>query len=1012
MNFASFGLHHSRAAILSTLILAIAGALAYVNLPKAIFPNMAYSSVEVTVSRGDTPAQQMDLQFSRPLQAAFAVVAGIRKVQATSSQGSVDIVANFDENTSADRDLQYIIQAISSLSGTFPADAQIGAKIVALNYEPVVSYALRAPGVSRTVLAEEIQRQSLAVFTGIPGLARVLVVGARPREYAVDIDPLKLAARHVSIIDVESAIAGSTTVTAIGHGSARYQRVVAQVNPGIHGVRTLSDVPVASREGQSVVLSDVANVHLAVAPRTGDATALGKRVVVMNAYAQPNADLVRMADAFTRKLPQLVATLPAGTTVDKYWDQTSLIRNSQKTLRDSIMIGALLAVMVIFFFLGRWQITAIAGVVIPLAMLTALLFMELAHETINVMSAGGLAVAVGLIIDDAIVVVENIQRNLQMGKNKVQAIVDASGQISSAMIASTATTIIVFVPLAFTTGVSGAFFRALAVTLTASLIASLALALIVAPILADRFLPPEIGEHKRHVLIERLLALYEPLLRGALAKPWKAYVVAGLALGITVFGLSRLPSDFLPKMDEGAFELAYVLPPGTSLQETTRVVLGIERIVSNTPSLQAEGNVVGIDTNGFSPLPQNQGFLRVTLKPLGQRPPISTVIASLRRQVTEAYPNVQMDFHQVLNDMIYSLSNTHAPVEVTVAGPQQATLVALAPKIAGAMSTVSGLHGVFDGITVENPALDIQPRLGLSQGIGLQPADLAATLKAAVRGSIVGNISSPPNVVPVRVRYDRAWRVSTDRLGEIPVVGTAGQIASLGSLAHLGPAPIQTDIYEVNGQPEIIATAEFSGNLSTVVATLRRALTKVAIPPGYQVDIGGAFAAQKQSFKQFATVAVVGIALVFLVMVFTFRSYRAPLVILLAIPLALVGVVLALLLTRTPFNVSSFMGLILLVGIVVKNGILLLDAARKELASGVAIDEALVSAGRIRLRPIVMTTLAAIAGLLPLAFGLGAGAEMERALAIAVIGGLSTATVFTLGIIPTFYAAMLRRRPE
>lgn len=1012
MNFASFGLHHRRAVILTTVILSVAGVLAYVNLPKAIFPNMAYSSVEITVSSGDTPAQQMDLQFSRPLQAAFAVVPGIRKVQATSSQGSVDIVANFDEKTSANRDLQYITQAITSLTGSLPANAQIGAKIVALNYEPVVSYALRAPDVSRTVLAEEVQRQALAVFTGIPGLARVLVVGARPREYAVDVDPLKLAASKVSIADVESAIAGSTSVTAVGHGSARYQRVVAQVNAGIHGVQELSAIPVASRAGRPVLLSDLARVHLAVAPREGDATALGKRVVIMNAYAQPNADLVRMADAFTGKLPQLVAMLPARTMVRKYWDQTTLIRNSQKTLRDSILIGALLAVLVIFFFLGRWQITATAAAIIPLAMLTALLFMQLAHETINVMSAGGLAVAVGLIIDDAIVVVENIQRNLQMGKAKVQAIVDASGQISPAMIASTTTTIIVFVPLAFTTGVSGAFFRALAITLSASLVASLILALIVAPILAERLLPVESGEHRHNVLIERLLAFYEPVLRGALAKPWRAYAVAGVALAVTAFGFMRLPTDFLPKMDQGAFELAYVLPPGTSLRETTRVVLGIEAIVANTPGLQSEGNVVGIDTNGFSPLPQNQGFLRITLKPIGQRPPMSTVIATLRDRVTAAYPNVQMDFHQVLNDMIYSLSNTHAPVEVTVAGAQQATLVALAPKVAAAMATVKGLNGVFDGITVENPALNIRPRLGLSQAIGLQPSDLTATLSAAVRGSVAGTISTPPNVVPVRVRYDRAWRVSPGNLGEIPVVGTAGQIASLGSLADLGPAPVQTDIYEVNGQPQVIATADFSGNLSSVIASLRKALKSVAVPPGYQLHIGGAFTAQKQSFAQFATVAVVGIALVFLVMVFTFRSYRAPLVILLAIPLALVGVILALLLTHTPFNVSSFMGLVLLVGIVVKNGILLLDAARKELAAGAPIDEALVRAGRVRLRPIVMTTLAAIAGLFPLALGLGAGAEMEQALAIAVIGGLSTATIFTLGIIPTFYAAMMRRSPE
>jgi len=1006
VNLASFGLHHRRAIALVSAILAAAGLQAYLVLPKAIFPAMAFSRVEVIVNRGDTPAEQMNLQISRPLQAAVALAPGIRTVRATSSVGSVDLTADFYGNTDPNRDLQAVNQQIAMIAGTLPPDAQVQARIVASNFEPILSYTFANPQVSRTVLHEEIQRRASAVFTGIEGMARIMVVGGRSREFTVELDPLELAARKLTVAEVERAIAGAATVQSVGHGEAGYRRLYATVNAGIDDPRSIAAIAVAVRNGVTLHVGDVARVRLSVAPRSDAASSAGEPVVALSVYAQQNADIVKMADAFSARLPRFMGELPAGTTVRKYWDQTKLIRDSQRTIRDSILIGAALAIGVIFWFLGSWRITAIAAFVIPMAMLVTFGFMRVAHESVNLMSAGGLAVAVGLIIDDAIVVIENIERNLQMGKGRVQAIVDASGQISAAMVASTTTTLVVFLPLALVSGVSGSFFRALALTLSVSLIASLLLALFLAPILAERFLPHDEGPPKHNRLLSALVGLYEPILRGALAKPWKAYVVGGVCLAITLGAFMRLPSGFLPSMDEGAFELSYALPPGTSLRETQRVAVGMERYVAAVPGVKAQGNFVGIDTNGFSPLPQNQGILRITLGSVGTRPPIREVISHLRDGLSAAYPGVQLDFHQVLEDMINDLSGAPAPVEVTLSGPDHAALVALAPQVAAAVARARGIHDVFDGVTIEDPSLGIRSRLGLPTGLGLTPGDFDAALTAALRGDVVGSVSVPPNVVPIRVRYAPEWRFAPAEIARIPVVGAGGEVAALGSVARIAPDPPSTDIYEANGQPEDIVTASYSGNLSAAISSMKRRLAAVHLPPGYGLSIGGAYAAQQQSFREFAMVGVLAVLLVFVVMVFTFRSYREPAVILIAIPLAMVGVAIALVVTGTPFNVSSFMGLILLVGIVVKNGILLLDAAHKELAAGASIDDALVAAGRVRLRPIVMTTLAAIGGLLPLALGLGAGSEMEKPLAIAVIGGLSTATIFTLGIIPTFYAAL------
>ncbi|MDE2573393.1 MAG: efflux RND transporter permease subunit [bacterium] len=1011
MNPAKFGLHHRHAIALVAAILAFAGIESYLVLTKAIFPKMAFARIDVSVTRGDTPAAQMNLQIARPLQAALALAPGIESVHATSAQGNVDLVAAFYGNTDPHADLQAVTQAISTVSGSLPSNAQVTARIISTNFEPILSYAFDSHSVSRTILREEIERRARSTFTGIAGMSRFMVVGGRPREFAVDVDPLSLAAHHLTINDVEQAIAGSSAVQSIGHGEQGYLRISATVNAHIDGARKISDIPLAVRNGTTLHVGDAARVHLSVAPPQDQASANGKQVVALSFYAQQNADVVNMADAIYARTPGFVAALPAGAHVSKYWDQTTLIRDSQKTLRDSILIGAALAVAVIFFFLGSWQVTAIAAFVIPMAMLVTFVFMRVGGESINLMSAGGLAVAIGLIIDDAIVIIENIERNLAMGKKRIQAIVDASGQISGAMAASTTTILVVFLPLTLVSGVSGSFFRALAITLAVSIIASLLLALFLAPILAERFLP-ELSEKPSHnKLLTWLLNIYEPVLRGALAKPWKAYLVGGISLAVTMAGFLMLPSGFLPRMDEGAFELSYNLPPGTSLQETTRVADGIERMASALPGVTAQGNYVGIDTNGFAPLPQNYGVLRVTLHPVGTRPSIQDLMGRLRDEVSAAYPNVYLDFHQVLEDMINGLTGAPAPIEVTLAGPNHQVLIGLAPKVAAALSKTSGVHDVFDGVVYENPALDVQPQLGLPAGLGLTAADFNATLQAAVAGTVVAEVSVPPHVVPIRVRYAPPWRFSPDQFAQIPIVGANGAVATLGSLAALDPTPPLTDVYEVDGQPQDVITANYTGSLSGVISRMKANLAKTSLPPGYSVKIGGAYASQQQSFKEFALVAVVAIMLVFVVMVFTFRSFREPLTIMIALPLSLVGVVLGLLVTRTPFNVSSFMGLILLVGLVVKNGILLLDAAHKELASGAKIDDALVAAGRVRLRPIVMTALAAIGGLLPLAIGAGAGSEMEKPLAIAVIGGLSTATIFTLGIIPTFYAKLAKRTP-
>lgn len=1008
MNIASFGLRHSKTIVFAVAVLAVLGVWAYLTTPASIFPAMSFARIDVVADAGDLPPDQVRTAVSLPLEHAFLGLPSVTKVTMTASQGSAEFIVSFDPKTDVRFDLQYVEQAISQARTSLPAGTNVEAVIIDPNKEPVVSYALVPAHLSQTVTRELAQESIVPQFYGIPGLARILVVGGPEREYHVTLDPAALSARGITADAVAKAIADATAVNALGVTQQYYQRNVILLDANVKSAPAIAGVMVATPNGPPVRVGDLGTVSLGVAPVTTQMSYDAQHAIALNFFALPGADQVKLAQAVKAKMQKLQAHLPQGLTLDRYWDQTDLVVESQASLRDAILIGAVLAILVILVFLRDLRMTLVAAVVIPIAMAIAIFVMSRLGQTLNLMSVGGLAVAVGLIIDDAIVVVENIARNFraypQMSKHNV--IVLSMGELAAPMTASTFTTVVVFVPLLLLTGVSGFFFRALALTLASALIVSLALALFIAPVLSSWF----VREEKEHTaetgLIARLLSRYEPLLRWALSRRPVMYAGSAVVLAVTFLLLSRLPSDFLPHLDEGQFEVGYAMPVGTTIEASDAAATAMERIAMQDPAVLSVGRFTGIDTNGFSPTQVRQGTIRIRLKPAGQRASYEAVSGRLRDRFAAAVPAAQLDFHQILEDMINDMSGSASPVEVTLRGPDQQQLIALATKITNKLSNVTGVTDAFSGVNYDDPTVRIAPETGRLAALNMSAGDLAGALQAASQGSIAATVPGTLNVVPVRV----SLASNANALGSL-LLPTSNGPTSLTSLANLQPNRLSTDITEINGQRAMQITANYGGaTLSSVVSGVRAQLQKVPMPPGYTATIGGAYQAQQQSFREFVQVILIAVALVYAVMLATFGSFRLPLVILTAIPLALIGVALGLFVTGTAFNVSSFMGLLLLVGIVVKNGILLIDVANRRRMEGASVEDALVAAGRTRLRPIVMTTFAAIGGLLPLAFGIGAGSAMEQPLAIAVIGGLSTATAFTLVVIPVLYAGIAGTR--
>jgi multidrug efflux pump subunit AcrB len=960
---------------------ALAAALAVhvvLGATQSMFPRVDLSRIEIFVRSADLPPERMRDTVVRPIEAATGLLPSLRASRSRSTQDQAEIELDFDPKSAAREDLQRVNEALARARAELPAGLQITTIIESPSIEPVVSYALRSDSLSQARLQHALETHLTSVFSGTPGLDRVTVFGGAPLEYQVRLDARRLAAAHLTLHDVAMALAARNRTAAVGSFDRDNHRVVMMASSEASGA-SLGNLRVGKAR-----LADLGDVSIADGTALQQASFDGRHAIILNAYALPSADSVTLGRAVEERVQRLVAGVPARVETVRYWDQTRLIEASQAALRDAILVGSLLALLVIYAFLRSFAMTAIAALIVPIAVAISIAVTAAGGVSLNLMTLGGVAIAVGLIIDEVIVVIEAIARELAAAPHapRRDAILRATRRIAGPLLASTLANLVVFAPLALLSGIPGFFFRALALTLAIALVVSIALSLLVVPVMASATAKGQRPQPERLAWLE---SHYARILSWALGRRRAVYVGAGVVFVVAAILFGRLPSDFLPALEEGQFEIKYTLPAGTSLAATDAAAMRLERQVIADPDVRHEGRLTGIDTNGYLPTPPNAGTIRVALAPSAR---FDVVSARLRSSLTRLEPSVDFEFHQLLEDQINDLTGAPEAIQLGVFGPDQRKLTGIADGLAKRIASVPGVVDPFDGVIEDAQVIGVTPRAH-----GVDFITWAANLKAATTGLVVGTIAEGAGSLPVRLHLE----------------GTA-PLAAQAKLSRPEPA---SDVVESGGSRMLLVTAGIAGtNLSTVMDQVKAAVAHTPLPPGYSISIGGAYESQQASFREFAWVLAIAVTLVFAVLLATFNSFRLPLVILMTVPLSPIGVAAALVLTHTPLNVASFMGLLLLVGIVVRNGILLIDAANRRHLAGTTLRTALVGAGAERLRPILMTTLAAIGALLPLALGFGSGSEMERPLAIAVIGGLSTATAFTLVLIPVLYAAVMERANE
>ncbi len=993
----------SRPILFLIATVALAGAYFAFSIPVAVFPNTDFPRIVVGVDNGVMPIDQMLVTITRPLEEAVNSVPGLQKVQSITSRGSAEVDLFFDWNSDMILTLQRVDAVVARLQAELPPTAKVETHRLTFAVFPIIGYSLTSSTLPPNKLWEIATYDLKPRLNRLDGVATVIIQGGRVPEFQVSPDPARLLAAGITVTDILDAIRRTNLIDSPGLIESNHQLVLGLVSGQVRTPEQIGQIVVKnSPAGVPLRLGDIAKITPSVAPVYTIVTANGKPAVLLNVNRQPESNTLDVANEVHALIQELTPSLPPGVHLEPFYDQSTIVHDSIASVRDAVLIGLVLSAIILVLFLRDWGTSLVAGLVIPVTLLFTFVALKFTGQSFNLMTLGGLAAAVGLVIDDAIVVLENIVLHRDAGQGRLEAIQSALRELTVPLIGSTITPIVVFLPLVATTGVTGSFFRALAVTMTVALLTSLLLALTWTPTLsqylvrrkngAESEVPPSgagtdvaklLAAEEAHLsgTFGRIVEFYANSMRAFLKRPWILVASSGAIIVLSFVCFSFLETGLLPEMDEGGFILDYDTPPGSSLAESERILQHIEEIVRSQPEVENTRD-------------------------------IEEIISDVRSEVEQTEPSTKVEFIQLLQDMIGDLTSQPEPVVIKLFSQDPKLLAQTAPRVADAITNIQigkahPVVDVLDGLvnTTSGPAVTYQIDPMVAARAGFTSEEVAMDAAAILEGEPAATpVVVNDRAYTIRVRFPEQNRSTLDRMSNTLVTSSTGHTATLGSLATVITDPGQTEIRRENLQRLVAVTGRFEGvGLGTGMAAVQKAVAGLHLPSSIRVEYGGLYQEQQKSFNDLLMVLLLALVLLFAVLLLEFHTFSAPSAILASALLSSFGGFLALLITRTTFNVASFMGMIMVIGIVAKNGILLLDAEERFRALGYSGEEAMIQAGRRRLRPIAMTALATVAGMLPLAFGIGAGSAMLKPLAIAVIGGILSSMVLSLIFTPALH---------
>jgi multidrug efflux pump subunit AcrB len=1038
----------SRPILFLIISLALVGGYLAFSIPVSVFPNTNFPRVVIGVDNGVMPIDQMLVTITRPIEDSVNDVPGLQRVVSITSRGSAEIDLFFDWQNDMVLTLQRVDAVVARLQSELPATAKVATHRLTFATFPIIGYSLTSETLSQDNLWEIATYDIKPRINRLDGVASVLIQGGRVPEFQVTPDPARLIASSVTVADILDAIRRTNLIDSPGLFENNHQLVLGLVSGRVQSQAEIGQIVVKnSPAGVPIRIGDVCAVARSVAPVYTMVTANGKSAVLLSVNRQPDSNTLAVADEVHQQIADLRGSLPPGVHLEPFYDQSTIVSEAISSVRDAVLIGILLSVAILILFLRDWGASAIAGLVIPVTLLITCIALKLFGQSFNLMTLGGLAAAVGLVIDDAIVVLENIVLHRDAGQSRFDSIANALRELFVPLLGSTITPIVVFLPLISIAGVTGSFFRALAITMTVALLVSLFLALTWTPTLSQFFLRTkqadsgprlsdsdvEVGQlasastaldtrallaaEEKHLsgFFGRIVNFYTGVMQRVLRRPVFLLASSAIIVVLSLVCYKFLETELMPEMDEGSFILDYWTPPGSSLTESDRILQHIDKILKATPEVENTSRRTGLELGLAAVTEANRGDFTVRLKKKRDRA-IDEIITDVRNEINKTEPATRVEFVQVLQDMIGDLSNEPEPVVINLFSQDPQTLLTAAPRVADSIGKVDGVVDVLNGVenTISGPASTFRVNTATAARSGFTPEELAVDASAILEGEPAATpVVLNDRVYPIRVRFPDSSRTSLEQMMNTPLLSATGRTATLGSLASLANDFGQTETRRENSQRYMRVTARLEGvGLGSGMAAVQKAVNGLHLPSSIRVEYGGTYKEQQKSFHDLLQVLVLALLLLFIVLLFEFRSFSAPAAILASALLSTFGALFALLITRTTFNIASFMGVIMVVGIVAKNGILLLDADQRFRAFGLSAEDAMIQAGRRRLRPIAMTALATVAGMLPLAFGLGAGSEMLKPLAITVVGGLLSSMVLSLVFTPAIHYLLHRAKTQ
>jgi len=927
---------------------------------------------------------------TRPVEEAIRSIPGVQNVRSETTRGSAQISIDFGWGRDMVTSTLLVDAAIARAVPSLPPGTLYDVRRMDPTVFPIISYALVSDSADPTALQDLAQYQITPLLSAIPGLARVGVQGGETAEVQVLADPHRLADHGLAFSDLETAIRNGNVLSSVGQIQDRGRLSLVIADRSIASPAQVGDIVVQSDPAGIVRVRDVATVQNGVTPRWQRIVEDGRPAVLFNIYEQPDGNAVQIAKAVAQKLAGF--RLPPGVRLVNWYDQSELVLHAAASVRDAVLIGLALAALVLLLFLRSWRVTLVAVAVVPATLAATVLVLGILGMSFNIMTLGGIAAAVGLLTDDVIVMVEHIARRAGAAGADGQvagkaAVMPAAREFLAPLTGSSLATLIVFLPLSFLTGVTGAFSKALSVTMAAALAISWAMTAVVVPLLVRRLVDFRTWRDPGVAGEGRLAVRHDRALDGLSRRPRLLLLILVPLLAIGYLGYSRVPTGFMPKVDEGGFIMDYFTPPGTSLDETTRQIAQIDAMLRANPQVDTFSRRLGTGLGGD--LGQSyHGDYFVRLK-ADHETPTEELAAKVADDVAAKVPGVEVEVAQLMEDLIGDLTAVPQPIEVKLYAADSSLLRPQAEKVAALIGKIDGVVEVKDGVQLAGDALDVAIDPARAGSEGVAPADIEAALNGGLTGTVATSLPQAAKMVDVRVRLPDALQMTEAELAQFPIRAPDGHVFPLSRVADIHVVTGQPQIARENLEPMVAVTGRIQGRgIGAAIADVTRALDRPGVlAPGVRYELGGLYQQQQIAFSGLTKVFGAALVAEFILLLVLYRRFWLPVVIIGCSLLSTTAVFTALWLTGVELNITALMGMTMIIGIGTEMAIFYVSEY-EELARHMAAVEAVREASRNRLRPITMTTLAAILTLLPLALAIGQGSGIQQPLAIAIIAGL------------------------